>query len=325
MHIPEETRRIRRVFKGLAIVVTVIVIVAGIALVFSIGRVGVGYVAVVVDPVFGTLTAKGDGTTDFYFLKTPWSNVIPIYIATDSVHMWTEVEPLTGKTTYGDFPALQALTKDGLGVEVDITVRWSISPSAVIDLYKNFPMADWKERAIIPIIRRIVRDTIVEYTALETIEKREAVGAEIEAKLITALAKEPSLANAVILSTIDLREIKLPTTFVQAIEAKLAAEQLALAAQFNKTRILVLANATAQSEIIKAQGLATSRIIIANATHEAIRILAGESSLNQSQLTNLYLILEAFKEMAQTGNVTFLVITGEGESWILQLPQIPQK
>ncbi len=187
-------------------------------------------------------------------------------------------------------------------------------------LYRRFPAGDWKERAIIPIVRRVIRDTVVKFTAIETIEKRDAVGPELEAALRSELEREPSLVGAVVLGTVDLREIALPSKFIDAIETKLATEQLAIAAEFNRTKILVLANATAQSAIIEAEGIATSRIIVANATYESIRIIAGESGMNSTQLTTLYLTLEALKEIAKTGRTTFLIVTGEEGTWILPIP-----
>lgn len=316
----ERSERMREVFRGAVVATVISIVIVAVALFLSVGMVGVGYVAVVVDPVMGTLSTQGDGTTARYFFKPPWASVVPIYIATDSVHMWTDIDPTTGKVAYGDFPAVPSLTKDGLGVEVDVTVRWAIAPGQVIELYKRFPAGDWKERAIVPIVRRVIRDTIVKFTAIETIEKRDAVGAELEAALSMELEKDPSLVKAIILGTVDLREITLPSKFVDAIEAKLAAEQLAIAAEFNRTRILVMANATAQSAIIEAEGIATSRIIVANATYESIKIIAGESGMNSTQLTTLYLTLEALKEIAKTGRTTFLIVTGEPGTWILPIP-----
>ena len=302
------------------IVAVVLIVIVAVALLLSVGIVGVGYVAVVVDPVSGTLSTQGDGATSRYFLKPPWASVVTIYVATDSVHMWTDIDPTTGTATYGDFPAVPSLTKDGLGVEVDVTVRWTLAPGQAMELYRRFPAGDWRERAIVPIVRRVIRDITVKFTAIETIEKRDAVGAELEAALSRELEREPSLVKALVLGTIDLREIALPSKFIDAIEAKLAAEQLAIAAEFNRTKILVMANATAQSAIIEAEGIATARVIVANATYESIKIIAGESGMNSTQLTTLYLTLEALKEIAKTGRTIFLIVTGEAGTWILPIP-----
>lgn len=318
----EGMERLRTLFQGVRILAIFLVIIITVTVFFSVGRVGVGYVAVVVNPVGGTLTTRGDGATARFFLKPPWASVVQVYTATDSIHMWTDIDPATGQATFGDFPAVPCLTSDGLGVEVDITVRWSLAPGKVLELFQKFPALDWKDRAIVPIVRRVIRDTIVKFNAMETIERREAVGVEFETALERELEREPSLVNAAILGTLDLREVALPSTFVAAIESKLAAEQLAIAAEFNKTKILVLANATAMAEIIEAEGTATAKIIIANATYESIKAIAGDSGMNMTQLTNLYLTLEALKDIAQTGRPIYLIVTGEAGTWILPIPPV---
>lgn len=311
-----EERRSRAL--QLALVAVALVIGVVIVSTFSVGSVSVGEVAVLIDPLTGTKDTAGDGKTARWFLKAPWVNVIRIYTAVDAVHMWTEA----GKT--GDFPAVPCLTQDGLSVEVDITVRWSILPSEALTLFEAYPMLDWKAKAIIPVIRRGLRDTMTGFTAVECIEKREAVGTAFAALLEEELAKEKSLQQAISLGTVDLRDISLPATFTAAIEAKLASEQLAIAAEFNKTRVLVMANATAWKHIIEAEGLAQSRIIVANGTAESLRIIAEETQMTGAELGRLYLTLEALKDIAEEGKATFFVVTtGEGMTWLVPLGEKP--
>jgi len=308
------SERMPRIEGAGAIAVVIIVIIGGV-LIFSIGRVGVGYVAVVVDPVFGTTTSVGDGANARYFFKPPWAGTFNVYVATDSVNMWTE------RGAIGDFPSVPSLTKDGLRVDVDITVRWRVSPSGVVDLFRRFPALDWKERTIIPIIREAIRNLLVDFTAIETIERRGIIDTMMEQALSEAFTREPSLAGAVLIDAVDLRRISLPDNFVNAIESKLAAEQLSIAAEFNKTRILVLANATAMSEIIKAEGIAKSRIIVANASREAIDTIAmGQPGLNSTQLTNLYLYLETLRSIAESGKGSFIVAPGDMGQFIIPIP-----
>ena len=297
-----------------AIAVVLIIIVGGV-LFFSFGRIGVGYVAVIVDPVFGSTTAVGDGASARYFLKAPWASIFKIYVATESVHMWGEA----GEG--GEFPSIEALTKDGLRVDVDITMRWRVLPAEVVDLYRRFPALDWKERAIIPIIRETIRNLIVQFDAIETIEKRAIISVRMAETLMKTFEEELSLEGAILVQAVNLRRIALPDTFIGAIESKLAAEQLAIAAEFNKTRILVLANATAQSQIIQAEGLAKSKILLANATREAIDAIAAQQpGLNSTQLMNLYLYLEALKDIAKTGKGSFIIVTGDSGQFIIPLP-----
>ncbi|MFP3951041.1 MAG: prohibitin family protein [Candidatus Bathyarchaeia archaeon] len=300
--------------EGLGVILIVVIIIIGGVLFFSIGRIGVGYVALVIDPVLGSTTVIGDGTNARLFFKTPWSNVFEIYIATDSIHMWTE-----GGIT-GEFPAVESLTRDGLKVDVDITVRWRISPSEVDDLFRQFPGRDWKQRAIIPIIRETIRDLIVEYKAIDTIEKRGTIAKMLEITMEEALTEEQSLKGAVILDAVDLRKISLPATFVNAIEKKLASQQLSIAAEYNKTRTLILANATAESKILEAEGLAISRLKLANATRDAIANIAADNpNIDPGELTRLYLYLETLRDISESGKGQFIVITGKNGEYILPI------
>ncbi|MCD6480466.1 prohibitin family protein [Candidatus Bathyarchaeota archaeon] len=291
-----------RVRRAAALAVLLIIVVGSIML-FSVGHIGVGYVAIIVDPLTGSMRSIGDGASARYFFKPPWASVYKVYVAMESIHMWSEA----GQR--GEFPAVEALTRDGLRVDVDITVRWRISPSKVVELYRNYPGMDWKDRAIIPIIRETIRDLIARYDAIDTIEKRGEIGALLGEELEKALKEDPSLEGAIILEGINLRRIALPDAFVNAIEKKLAAEQLAIAAQYNRTRMLVLANATAVSKIIEAEGAAKSRIIVANATRKAIEIIAGETG-NTTSITNLYLYLETLREIAEKGG-SIIIVSGE--------------
>ncbi|MFP3950656.1 MAG: prohibitin family protein [Candidatus Bathyarchaeia archaeon] len=291
--------------KGLGIAIIGLIIIAGGLLVFSVGRLNVGYVAVVVDPLLGTTTTVGDGETSRYYFKTPWASVYKIYVATDSIDMWTEGQQI------GDYPTIESLSKDGLKVDVDLTVRWSLSPSNVKSLFTKFPNLDWKDRAIVPVIRESIRNIIVNYSAIETIERRGVIVAKMKEQLSRDLQAEISLSNAIVFKALNIREIVLPTRFVEAIEAKLSAEQLAIAAEFNKTKILVEANATAQSKILEAEGRARSRILISNATREAINtIVSWNSEIKKEDITDLYLYLETLKDISESGKGQMIIVSG---------------
>ena len=58
-----------------------------------------------------------------------------------------------------------------------------ILSSGVVDLFRRFPALDWKDRTIIPIIREAIRNLIVDFTAIETIERRAAIDTLMEQAL----------------------------------------------------------------------------------------------------------------------------------------------
>lgn len=293
-------------FKALGVAVVVIMIVVGGILFLGMGRLGVGYVAVVVDPAFGMTRTVGDGQSARYYFKPPWAESHKVYVATDSMDMWTD------PTGTGDYPAVESLSKDGLKVEVDVTVRWSLAPSRVGEMFRRFPGMDWREHALVPIIRESIRNTIVNYTAIETIESRGVIALQMRENLREALETESSLSGAVTLQALNLREMKLPQKFVEAIEAKLSAEQLVIAAEHNRTRMLVEANATAQSKIVEAEGKAGSRRIISKATRRAIEaIAAGNNTTDRESITQLYMYLETLRDISEQGG-RIIVLTEKG-------------
>jgi len=300
VRVPLPTRRI------VALIVCFGIILILISL--SVASVDTGRASIIVDPVFGTISGPVRGPK--WFFKTPWQYDIDTYVAIDKVDMWTD--PDTGRI--GDFPSIPSLTKDGLEASVDVSIRWSIDVNRLLDLYRNYPLLDWKERTIIPKSRQVIRDVIAGYMAIELIEKRAEVSEAIRDALIEELRATRSLAEAISIEAVDVRRIGLPVKFTDAIEAKLTAEQLMLAAEFERTRTLTLANATAQKVIIEASGDAKARIIRAEAMAEAIEVLLKRigSSSNSSQLAELYVSLSLLKEIAETGENVYIILTPEG-------------
>lgn len=302
---------------GFAILMVAIVI----ALVFAgtvVGNVSVSEAAIVVDPLGG---GKRVVIGPKMFFKLPWEYYVKIYLGIESLSMWTEV---TGRT--GDWPAITCLTKDGLEVKVDISVRWRVDPNHVLELYEAYPRLDWEDTTLASLLRESVRDVISRYTAVETIEKRSEISRKIVDTFKEAIASESNLAKAIIIEGVDLRNIELPSDFKRAVEQKLAEEQQKLAAEFKKERLLIEANATATSQILQARGAALASIekakgeaqailIKANATAQAYKLIIMSLGGNQSQVAYLLALKEALKDvegpvivvLSPSGNVAPIV------------------
>ena len=110
----------------------------------------------------------------------------------------------------------------------------------------------------------------------------------------------------------DLRNIGYPAKYTSAIEDKLVAEQQKIQADFEKQRILVLANATAQEVIIKASGEAEAKVIEANATQQAIQAVLeplGQSG-NETRIAELYLWVQTLQKIAP--DIDILIVGNEG-------------
>jgi regulator of protease activity HflC (stomatin/prohibitin superfamily) len=150
------------------------------------------------------------------------------------------------------------------------------------------------------------------YTALETIEFRNVVRDQVEVAVIQELDTESSLAGALMSFELDLKNIGYPEKYTSAIEDKLVAEQQKIQADFERERILILANATAQEIIIKASGEAEAKIIEANATREAIELVlesVGQEG-NQTRIAELYLWVQALQKIAP--DIDILIVGADG-------------
>ncbi len=293
----------------------VLLVLLGIVFFTMIRSVGVSEVAVIVDPLAGKITGTVVGPR--FFFKAPWQEAVIIKTSVESLDMWTDWT--THKT--GEWPAVTALTRDGLEVHVDITVRWRVVPSRVVKLYENYPGLDWETKTLAPLLRETIRNTIANYSAVETIEKRAEISRIIVERYKKAVAEEESLAGAIVIENIDLRNIDLPENFKKAVEQKLAEQQMKMAALYKKERILIEANATAMQRILEAQGEAKAKIVLANSTAEALRIVRSAVG-NDTAALEEYLRLLLVKDISQSGGKVYIVVVGgrQGSATVVPVP-----
>jgi len=306
--------RLRSVLKAASIVILVSILLIGVLFGSAMFvNVPVGYALVLVDPVTRSISGPILGPT--WYLKAPWVQGVLIYYAVDSLGMWGD-----GTDPYADYPSVKCFSSDQLEMTVDVMVRWTLDPDKILDLYRNYPNLNWKDKTIASIVRQTMRFVTANFTAVETVEKREYIASVMRDEIWSRLQAEESLAGAISYFEFDLRNIGLPPKYTAAIEAKLVAEQEKLQAEFERERILILANASAQEQIIRAEGTAKAKIIIANGTREAIRMAIEAAGItNSSTIAELYLWVEALKEISPNVNV-LIITTGGRVPIIYQLP-----
>ncbi|RLE83318.1 MAG: hypothetical protein DRJ41_05050 [Thermoprotei archaeon] len=306
----EAIRRVSRVIALLVLILIVFLAVFGASMISSVG---VSEVAIIVDPITGSVAGRVVGPR--FFFKAPWQQVVIVSLAVESLDMWTDFA--TGQR--GEWPSIASLTKDGLEVYVDITIRWRVDPDKVTTLYLNYPRLDWETKALAPLVRETVRNIISNYTAIETIEKRAEISRRLATELVEIVNKEGSFGGAILIQDIDLRNIQLPSAFKSAVEQKLSEEQQKIAAQFKRERMLIEANATATSRILEAMGEARARIISANATSESLRLIM-EAANNSTEIAQTYLTYSMLRDLAERGGNVYIVVTSGGGAQVIPVP-----
>jgi regulator of protease activity HflC (stomatin/prohibitin superfamily) len=149
--------------------------------------------------------------------------------------------------------SISALTKEGLEVDLDITVLYRLDESKASDIYKEVGL-NYEEKIIRPVIRSTIREVIATYNSKDIYsEKREQATVSIHEDLNALLA-----GRGIITEEVLLRNVKLPTNLANSIQEKLQAEQESQKYEF----ILQKEKKEKERKIIEAEGQRDAQTII---------------------------------------------------------------
>jgi prohibitin 2 len=153
--------------------------------------------------------------------------------------------------------SVEALTKDGQRVNVDMTVQYMIDAKKADLIYSEIgDLYQLQQKVIRPPVRNIVRQVITGYESKQLFdnESRQKASEEIE-KLI----REKYAQDYVILRSSLVRNVRFSDIYLNAIEEKQVAEQKIQKAEFEKQEAEIkkektIIEAEAEAESIKLKG-----------------------------------------------------------------------
>ncbi|MBT8349202.1 MAG: prohibitin family protein [Sulfurovum sp.] len=193
-------------------------------------------------------------------------------------------------------PAITVLDKRGLTVNIDIAVQYRLKAASAPATIEKWG-SSWEEKIINSKVREVVRDVVGQYTAEQLPEMRNQIAAAIEIKVkesVDQLDGQP-----VILESVELRTINLPTKIKDQIERVQIAKQDVTIAEQEKEK----AKQQAQRAAEVARGEAERNRIEAQGEADKIRIEAEEqakaNTLISRSLTSELLQLEQIKTQAK--------------------------
>jgi len=228
------------VVSAVVVIATIFIIVFSCIITVQAGHVGVYNLFGVVDD-----TELQPGL----HFKNPLASVTKMSVKTQEYTMsYAQGEG----AKYGS-DVISALTKEGLSVDLDMTVLYKLNPSQASEIYQTIG-ENYVSVIVRPQIRTIIREVVAEYEAKQLYSQdRQAVAQEITTRL------EPELiSRGIILERVLLRHIQLPTQLTDSIEEKLVAEQDAERYVF----LLQQEQREAERKIIEAQGIKNSTMIV---------------------------------------------------------------
>jgi regulator of protease activity HflC (stomatin/prohibitin superfamily) len=277
-------------------------------------NVPVGNVAVLVDPIAGSISDPILGPT--WVTKAPWVQPVQIGVAVDTLGMWGD-----GSDRTANFPTIKSFSRDQLEMQIDILIRWRLDVGKVKQLYENLPQKNWKNDIIASIAREQVRLITKDFNTIETIEQRDFVAQTMRDAIWDKLSTSESLAGAVIDFEFELRNIGYPVKYTSAIEDKLVAEQQKIQADFERQIVIINANANAEKITIEAAAKANATVIEANATREAIQLVleaAGADPNNETRVAELYLVVQTLQQIAP--DIDMLIMAPDGTPILIPSP-----
>ena len=193
-------------------------------------------------------------------------------------------------------PAITVLDKRGLTVNIDLAVQYRLKAATAPATIEKWGTS-WEEKIINSKVREVVRDVVGRYTAEQLPEMRNEIAAAIETKVKESVDSLPN--QPVVLSSVELRTINLPTKIKDQIERVQIAKQDVTIAEQEKEK----AKQQAQRAAEVARGEAERNRIEAQGEADKIRIEAEEQAkanrLISSSLTPQLIELEQIKTQAK--------------------------
>ncbi|NLK93703.1 MAG: prohibitin family protein [Clostridiales bacterium] len=151
-------------------------------------------------------------------------------------------------------------SKDLQTVDNSIAVNFRINPEKSAYLYKNVGV-NYINTIITPAIQESTKSVIAQYTAEELITKRTAVGEGIKKELIDKVEK-----YGIGIENLNIVNFQFSEEFNKAIEAKQTAQQNALKAQEDLSRIEI----EAKQKIAAAEGEAKANELLSQSIDENV-------------------------------------------------------
>jgi len=183
-----------------------------------------------------------------------------------------------------DFGAIMGRTKDGLAVEMSISLQYKyvLDASSLRKLYVDF--AENHLTTYIKIARSVVRDVASEYTAFQFFADRTIIGATMQVEMNSAFVDVYSTVPA-----LQLLNVELPIAFSDAIQKTVNAQQDIEKAEYEQNAVKI----SSQTEVFKAVKDAEIVVINANATAQAT--LAAMKAQAKALTTQLSAEKDAYK------------------------------
>lgn len=179
----------------------------------------------------------------------PWAQSVTLYDVKSQTYTMSAAQSEANSDAGNQNDALEALTRDGLPVSLEMSIRFHPDPEAVWKLHQSVG-PDYVAKILRPQIRSHARMVVSKYPVTDVYGPRRAqIIDEMTARLRTKFAE-----NGVVLDEVLLRDVSFSSEFQAAIEQKQVAQEDVARMAFERDR----ADKERRQKIIEAEGQAQS-------------------------------------------------------------------
>ena len=176
---------------------------------------------------------------------------------------WRKLSNFSVRAETADIEGAEGSTSDTQPVKVSMTVRYSITPDRVAEVFEKYSHDGNLSSYIQTATQEIFKAVTARYTAPDLIAQRSKVSADINSALREKLAQY----GAQVIN-IDMRNFSFSESYMHAINDKVTQEQLRLAAE-NKLKTV---EAEQKQKVAIAEAEAKATLATASAQAESIRL-----------------------------------------------------
>jgi regulator of protease activity HflC (stomatin/prohibitin superfamily) len=225
---------------------------------------------------------------------------------------WQKLTLFSIRSEQADIENAAGATSDTQPVTVSLTVRYSISPNKVSEVFEKYSHNGDLSSYVQTATHEIFKAVTAKYTAPDLIAQRARVSADINA----ALAEKLAIYGAQVVN-IDMRNFSFQESYMRAINSKVEQEQLRQAAD-NKLKTVeseqkqkvAIAEAEAAAVRATADGEAYARLKVATAEAESLKIQNAALAQNRDVLELRRITVEQTKAERWNGQLPSAIYAG---------------
>jgi regulator of protease activity HflC (stomatin/prohibitin superfamily) len=231
---------------------------------------------------------------------------------------WADTQDVSIQVRAAEFDHLTAFSRETQDVFVDLTINYSLSPTAARQLYTKVG-PNWYDRLFPARVLKTIKEATVQYRAVDEAPNREAIADQVLHSLRTQLSPPLNRGGySIDIQGVQIRNLDFDQSFKDAILAKQRATQDAQTARNRVAQSQAEADqaaATADGErrvkIKQAQGDAQATLVKADAQSRANRELAASLTPQLVQYTLIQQLAPTIRTILLPSSGTGTILPGE--------------